>query len=262
MLLLLPASGQESCRVVSLAPSITKNLYLLGAGDCLVGCTRYCVTAPGETIAIVADAVNVNMERVALLRPTVVLASGLTHPRIVSGLERLGLKVTRLDQPRDFDEICSQLEILGDITGKQDVAVRVNRESRARVQVIEQQVSARRAPPPRVFFQIGDDPLFTALPGTFMHDYIVRAGGENIAGQLSEGIVSREFVLLAVPDVILVTAMGTTGDEQVKRWQEIPSLPAVRSGRVYPVDDSICSPTPAAFAEAVEAIARLIHPAP
>ncbi|MDR2130002.1 MAG: helical backbone metal receptor [Odoribacteraceae bacterium] len=261
--ILLQANGQEARRVVSLAASITKNLYLLDAGDHLVGCTRYCVTGPASSIPVVADAVSVNMERVALLRPDVVLASGLTHPRIVSGLERMGIKVVRLGQPKDFDEICLQLEQLGELTGTLDRARAINRACRERLEVVEKRVAARKGEArPRVFFQVGADPLFTALAGTFMHDYITRAGGENIAARLDNGIVSREFVLLSAPDVILITAMGIAGDEQVKKWRAITSLPATRSGRVYLIDDTICSPTPVTFTEGVEEIARLVHSLP
>ncbi|MDR0765309.1 MAG: ABC transporter substrate-binding protein [Odoribacteraceae bacterium] len=262
LLYLLPASGQEARRIVSLAASITKNIYLLGAGDRLAGCTRYCVTDPADSVVVVADAVNVNMERVVLLRPDIVLVSGLTHPRIVSGLERAGVKTRRLDLPRDFDEICRQLDTLGAITGNARRAAEINRACRERLAVVEERLAGLPGARPRVFFQLGADPLFTALPGTFMDDYIARAGGENIAARLDNGIVSREFVLVAAPDAILVTAMGMTGDEQVRQWRKIAALPAVRSGRVFVVDDSVCSPTPVTFAGVVEEISRLIHPVP
>lgn len=255
---LLAASGQEARRVVSLAASITKNIYLLGAGERLVGCTRYCATDPADSVAVVADAVSVNMERVVLLRPDIVLLSGLTHPRIVEGLERAGLKTRRLDQPRDFDEICSQLELLGEITGNPERARHINKECRERLDIVARRATEREERP-RVFFQIGADPLFTALPNTFMDDYITRAGGVNIAANLDNGIVSREFVLLAAPDAILITAMGIAGDEQVERWNKSAALPAVRSRRVFTINDSLCSPTPVTFAGGVEEIFRLIH---
>jgi iron complex transport system substrate-binding protein len=261
LLALLAAGAQEARRIVSLAANITKNLYLLGAGDRLVGCTRYCETDPADSIPVVADAVNVNMERVVRAHPDVVLVSGLTHPRIVSGLERLGLKTVRLDQPRDFEEVCQQLELLGEYAGKRELAARINQECRERMRAIGERVATQEGRP-KVFFQIGADPLFTALPGTFMDDYITRAGGVNVAAGLDNGIVSREFVVRAAPDVILITAMGIAGDGQAAKWREIPSLPAVRSGRMFTLDDAICSPTPVTFAEAVEEIVRLMHPAP
>ncbi|MDR1414349.1 MAG: ABC transporter substrate-binding protein [Odoribacteraceae bacterium] len=260
LLTLLATGVAEARRIVSLSANITKNLYLLGAGDRLVGCTRYCETDPADAVPVIADALSVNMERVALSRPDVVLASGLTHPRIVSGLERLGLKVTHLNQPCDFEEICHQLELLGELTGKQEVAAEINRASRERIEATARRVAAF-ASRPAVFFQIGADPLFTALPGTFMHDYIVRAGGRNIAEGLSNGVVSREFVARSAPDAILITAMGTAGDRQEATWRAIGSLPASRAGRIFTLDDSICSPTPMIFAETVEQIANLIHAA-
>ena len=47
--------AQTNKRIVSLAASITQNLYLLGANESIVGCTRFCITEPADSIPVVAE---------------------------------------------------------------------------------------------------------------------------------------------------------------------------------------------------------------
>lgn len=249
--------AQKAARIVSLGASVTKNIYLLKGEDCLVGCTQFCATDPADSIPVVADAVNINLEKIALLEPDLVIATGLTHPRTIDALERIGVRTVRLNQPRNFEEICEQLDQLGEYTGRKEVAYHINEDCRRRMKLVEQQWSAM-GQRPKVFMQIGADPLFTALDNTFMHDYIVQAGGENIAGGMTNGIVTREFVLMQDPDVIIITAMGVLTEEEKKNWEKITNLKAVKNKRILVFDDGICSPTPIVFVETVEEMIRTI----
>ena len=42
--------AQDVKRVISLAPSITENIYLVGGKEKLVGCTSYCMLAINDGI--------------------------------------------------------------------------------------------------------------------------------------------------------------------------------------------------------------------
>ena len=257
MLLAAVLTGHaEGLRIVSLAASITQNLYFIGANEELVGCTRFCLTNPEDKIPVVADAVNVNLEKIVALQPDLVVAGGLTSPKTLEALERMGIQSIRLNQPKDFEEICGQCLKLGEISGH-------SAEAKAIVaQACEQLAAAKRnidpSHQPKVFMEIGRNPLFAAVPGSFMNDYIVQAGGKNIAAGLKSGSTSREFVLLNNPDVIFVVGMGIVGEEEIEAWKKIRSLAAVRDGKVFPLDQYICSPTPLTFVETVEEIIRLM----
>lgn len=51
------------------------------------------------------------------------------------------------------------------------------------------------------------------------------------------------------------------GAEEKKRWQNFPTIDAVRNQRVYLLDpDLVCSPSPLTFAETLVTFARLMHP--
>ena len=54
--------------------------------------------------------------------------------------------------------------------------------------------------------------------------------------------------------------MGSEREASSKRWEDLKSIPAVRQGRIYSYpSDKILRPGPR-FGEALEELARLIHP--
>lgn len=243
-------SAQTDRRIVSLAASITRNLYELGAGEQMVGCTKFCVTDPHDSIAVVAEAVNVNLERIALLKPDVVLAGGLTHPRMMESLKKMGIRTMQWHQPKDFDDICRQFRELGEVTGRQATADSIVREAQRRMADIANRIKGKQQP--KVFMELSSNPLFTALPGTFMGDYITRAGGQNIAAGLNNGAVSKEYVLMQNPEILLLVSMGRTAEAEKLAWQKLNMTAAVKNNRIYILSDEISSPTPLSFVQTVE----------
>lgn len=225
----------------------------------MVGCTRFCITDPEDEIPVVADAVNVNLEKIVSLQPDIVLAAGLTSPKILESLERMGIKTRRFPQPKDFEEICQQCLALGEISGNKEKADSVVARSKESLLRVQQRIDKTLASP-KVFMEIGRGPLYAAIPGSFLHDYLVQSGGQNIAEELSNPITSKEFVLLRNPDVLFVVGMGIVGEEEIESWKSISSLNAARDNRVIPLDEYICSPTPETFVETVAVIIDYLFP--
>ncbi|GAB1451727.1 hypothetical protein MASR2M47_17830 [Draconibacterium sp.] len=83
-----------------MAPSITENIYLLGAQDKLVGCTSYCTLAVNDGKEIVGSTIDINMEKVMMLKPDLVLAMTLTKPQDIETMKRLGIKVVLIPTPK------------------------------------------------------------------------------------------------------------------------------------------------------------------
>lgn len=247
-------------RIVSLGPSLTEEVYLLGAGDRLVGCTTYCRWPPeARKKEKVGTVVKVDVERVLALKPDLVLATSLTDPRDVKKMRELGLRVVVFPQPRSFQDLCSQFLLLGRLLGREAVAQRIVARVRAQVERIRALVKGLRRP--RVFAEIGAHPLFTATGESFINDLIEMAGGINIAAQAGRGLYSREKVLEENPDVILIVTMGIVGKEEKETWEKFKTLKAVREGQVYVVDSyKVCSPTPVTFVESLKELAVLLHP--
>ncbi len=249
-------------RVISLGPSITESIYLLGAQDQLVGCTVYCKRPP-EALKKerVGTAVKADMEKVMTLRPDLVLAISLTDPKTIGKLKKVGLKVEHFPQPRDFNQLCHQFLRLGKLVGKETKARQIVQKARRGVIAIQEKVKHLKKP--RVFFQLGARPLFAVTGKSFTHDFIHFAGGENIVANESRGLISREEVLRRNPEVIIIVTMGITGEKEKETWETYKTIEAVKQGRIFIVDsNNYCSPTPATFVQSLQEMLTFLHPTP
>jgi len=251
-------------RIVSLGPMNTENVFLLGAGDRLVGTTSYCVRpAAAKETAKIGTVTQFSLEHLLSLHPDLVLATGLTAPEQVEKLRQLGLRVVQFRQPVSFAEICSQFIDTGKLLGLEEKAKEIVRQAEAKVQAVS--AAAAKQPQRTVFLQIGANPLFGAADNSFTQDYIRLSNGVSVlAGQYS-GAVGLEQVLALNPEVILIALMGSQGgrlaEEERARWQSFPFLKATQRGHVEVINSElICSPSPPAFAEVLALIADMIHP--
>lgn len=240
-------------KIVSLAPSLTRSIHYLEAEELLVGVTTFCYIAHDKEKEIVASAVSVNVEKVITLKPDLVVTTAMTKGSTIELLRRAGIQVEVFETPKSFEEICMQFERLGKIIGRQAKAQSINREVRKRVAGIKD--SHQYNHPPKFFFQIGANPLFTVLENTFMDDYITFSGGRNIAAGFTRGTINREFVLTSNPDVIIIVNMGIASDEEKKIWERYPFLNAVKNERIFFLESDMAStPNPPDFLKTMETI--------
>ena len=250
-------------RIVSLSPLLTENVFLLGAGERMVGNTSYC-TKPeaAQAVAKVGSVMELSIERIIGLRPDLVLAINLSPPQQVAQLERLGLRVHTFHQPESFAEMCAQFLELGALLGREQRAREIVDEAARRTEAVR--TATADLPRRKVFLQVGANPLFSSVQDSFTHEYMVLGGGENIAGDRRSGAMTTEQVLALDPEVIIIAVMGSEdgiGGGEKGKWERYRAMRAVRDGRVHVLDpDQVCSPSPLTFAASLEAIARLIHP--
>ena len=266
LLCLLPQKGGAALpqRIVSLGPMNTENVFLLGAGDRLVGTTSYCTRpAAAKEKAKVGSVMHFSVEKLLSLRPDLVLATGLTSSQQMDKLRSLGLKVVQFRQPDSFAKVCGHFRQLGKLLGLEDKAEEIIQQTKDKVQAIT--AATVKLPPQKVFLQIGASPLFGAAQDSFTNDYITLSNGINVLAAQTHGAVSREKVLDQNPDVIIIAMMGSESGglarQEKETWQTFPFLSAVRQGRVHVINpDLVCSPSPATFAGTLAVIAELIHP--
>lgn len=251
-------NAQTAKRVISLAPSVTKNIYLLGAQDKLVGCTSYCITNKEDDIAVIGSAIKVNLEKIYALKPDLVITAGLSSPETLGMLKKIGLKYKVFESPKDFEGICNQFKEIAKLIGEEEMADKVIMQEKAKLKKIKAKIP--QSNPPKIFIELGAKPLFAVIPNTFMHDYITFVGGENIATDVSTGMISRETVLLKNPDVIFITTMGATGLEEANTWLKYSRLNAAKNKKIFNIESSMaCTPTPASFTETVSEMVKLLY---
>lgn len=184
-------------RIVSLGPLLTKNVFLLGAGDSLVGNTIYCQRPEAARHKVKVGSVQeLSIEKIASLRPQLILANNLTPPQQIDRLRHLGFRVETFGQPATFAAICDQFLQLGRLLGLEKRAETVVGQAREQVEAIRRAV----APYPRrkVFLQVGAHPLFSSVQRSFTNDFIVLGGGINIAGDQLSGLMKTEQVVALI----------------------------------------------------------------
>ena len=246
-------------RILSLIPTVTEELYLLGAGDKIVGVTVYCQRPPEarakERVGTVIDA---NIEKIIELRPDLVIASPLADHKQIRKLRNLDIEVKIFTEAGDFHGLCTNFVTLSRLLGKEQKAEEIVENAKTELQAIKNAIAGFAKS--RVFVQIGANPLFTAKRGSFIDDLIDCAGGINIGSDAKTGIYSREEVIKRNPDIILIVTMGIVGEKEKDVWLRYKTIGAVKNSRIFTVDSyRVCSPTPASFVETVKELVRIFH---
>lgn len=224
-------------RIVALAPHITEQLFAIGAGDRIVGTTEHADhPATAARIPRVARAHSVDLERIAALRPDLIVVWGSGFPpATVEALRRLGAPVY-VNEPGALDSIATSMERLGVLTAQQDEAARAAAQFRARIDALRQRFASRA--PVRVFYQIWPQPLMTLSGHHVLSEAIRVCGGRNVFEQLAPIApqVSIEAVLAADPQLIATAEPSARAGDALDLWRRYGSLSAVRVGQLVTLD--------------------------
>ena len=252
-------------RIVSFGPSITEILFALGLADEVVGVTDFCdypEEAKGKPK--VGSSFSPLIEKVVELEPDLVLT--VEHKQFNSELNGLGITFAILD-PEDVNSILDTIRLAGEVTGKAAEAERLVQDMEKTISDVSTRVKG--ASRVKVFFMVDGTDLnmpWTAGAGSFMHDIITMAGGENIAASVVDDYVqlSIEEIVDAEPDIIVIQTMTggmpTVSAEELEEHLIWRQLSAVQQGNVYFIDGDIVSRPGPRIVQGLEEMARIIHP--
>lgn len=228
-------------RLVSLAPSCTEIVFVLGRGEWLVGRTAFCNYPPEATrIPAVGGWTSANVDAVVGLKPELVLTSTFLQDRIVDELRVRGVAVCHTD-PRTLADVLASFEV---IASALDVTAR-GRELRARVQ---SELSSLHPTPyplhPRIYAEEWPTPPMAS--GNWVPDLLALADSTSL---LQPGERSRTVTLDEVrafdPDIVLLNYCGMAAvpaEYQVTQVTQRPgweTLLAIRAGHIIVLDDSL-----------------------
>ncbi|NLC38677.1 MAG: cobalamin-binding protein [Clostridia bacterium] len=247
-------------RIISLSPAITEILFAIDAGEMIVGVTDYCHYPP-EALEKprVGGFSDPNLELIIEAEPEVVFVAGGIQADMVKLFEDLGISVVALDA-QTLDEVLANIELAGLVTGTIDSSIALVEKLEGRIQRVEDKISSASGKP-RVFFEVWDDPLMTAGPGSFIHSLITIAGGENVASDLSQDYAqfSLETLLERDPEVYVINDHAHTPTD-VKNRPGYGELTAVQQDRVYAIEDDLVTLPGPRIVEGLEKMAEIIHP--
>lgn len=225
-------------RIVSLLPSLTETVCVLGACQRLVGLDRYS-NWPEATLTLprVGGGLDPNIESIVALRPDLVLAAGTT--RGADRLEALGLTVLRLE-PRTHADAQRVLRTVGQALSVPAAdSDRLWQSIQAGVQAAVQSLSPQ-ARQQRVYFEVSPVP-YGASEASFIGETLTRMGVANILpaalGPFPQ--VNPEFVVRAQPDVIMVGDSSRASMAQRPGWGGLRAMQAQRLCMFKPEESDV-----------------------
>ncbi len=258
-------------RIVSIVPAVTEMLFAIGAGPQVIAVSSFDDWPPPvRSLPRVGALLDPDVERILTLRPDLVAVYG-TQDELRAQLARAGIATFPYTMG-GLDNLTAAIRRLGPVVGRAKEADREAGRLQARFDAIRERVAG--LPRPRTLLVFGHEPgtlrSIDASGGTgFLSDIVELAGGDNVfASEKRESLrVSTESILAAAPEVIIDLLYGRAASpaelaSERAAWASLPAVPAVRNGRVaILVGDEFVVPGPR-LADAAEAIAAVIHPAP
>ena len=247
-------------RIISLAPSVTEVVYLLGADDRLVGVTTHCDwPEDAKSKPKIGTLLNPNYEAILAARPDLIIASTAGNDRAaVYKLAELKLPVF-VTAPRSVEGIFETTLAVGRITDRAAEGERLVALMKARLQEVKRRLAG--LPPVRAFFITWFDPLLAPGRKTFENDVLALADVVSISAASNEFYprYSLEQVLAQRPEVILTVNHEGKPLPDLRKIAGWSALSAVKQGRVYILNEVLQHPSPR-FVDGVEELARKLHP--
>ena len=248
-------------RIVSIGPSITEFLFALGAGPRVVGVDDFSDEPAAAQRLEKVGGIKVNFEKVVSLRPDLVLSVKFSDGTIEK-LTGAGLLVLVVD-PQSVGDVARTAILLGLAVGSDGEAIARGIEKR--VDDVRTKTSSATTKP-RVYHEIdASDPtkIFTVGPGSYIHDLIQIAGGQNIAARATSAYpqLSAEEILRSDPEIIVLAAADYSAKpDQVAARAGWSVLTAVRNKRIEMIAPNLIDRPGPRVGEAAEAYAKLVHP--
>ncbi len=262
------AWSRPPARIVSLSPNLTEMLFAIDCSARVVGVTRFCdVPAEADALPEVGGIVDPSLEAIVALAPDLVLATRGNSLEFLASLKDLGIPVYAVDTSGDLNNIPRVIRELGAVTGHpaQADSLAGYLESR-RAKVIARFAGLASAQRPRVYYGELEGALWTAGPGSFLHNLIEDAGGRNVAGHAPAPwcALSMEAVAAEDPQVYLGPCRSGADEERVRRilsthpvWR---AASLGRDPRLFLVDENrLLRPGPRTF-DVLEEFAAFLHP--
>jgi len=255
-------------RIICATPSVTEIVFALGCGGWVVGVSDFSFYPPeAKNTTSVGGMINPNKERIIQLQPDLIIFQGKHDP------------LAKLSQQNEIPYLSVPIDSLQDIsTAIRTIGRKLGVERRAKKLANQLQtdllaLQARTAGLPRakVFLTLGHTPgdlsgLMTTGPGTFLHELVILAGGQNLFDDAS-GLypqISKEALIKRQPDIIIeVFAEGITSNNREilrKDWERLSDMPAVKTGNIHFITEDYLLIPSMRVVQTAKRLIEIIHP--
>lgn len=237
-------------RVLAVSAAECEILYVLGAGDTLVGRGEYCnYPEQAQALPVVSSGAGLNIEQILALSPDVVVMNTMSQTiEQVESLERAGIAVV-VTETRGIEGVYESIALLGAVTGKTvEADALIARMKDAFAAIAQKAISGGKT----VYFEISplEWGLWTAGGGTFMDEIAALCGLKNVFSDMAPwSPVSAEQVIERNPDFIITVTPISEGNpspaEEIKSRAGWENINAVKNDAILCADnDSITLPGP------------------
>jgi iron complex transport system substrate-binding protein len=224
----LPGPAQ---RVITLMPSATETVCVLGACDRLVATDRFSDwPARVKALPKAGGYEDPAPELIASLKPDLVILSRYGRHRDL--LDRLGIPGLVVD-PRTLDDVPRIAELIAAALGIEAQGAAFRADWQRRVQM----PATASALPLRVYFEV-DSQLYSASRSTFVGELLALAGARSIVPDAMGDFprLSAEFIIAADPQWIVLSARDADAMRARAGWSRIT---AVKSRQVCSLNDDM-----------------------
>ena len=253
-------------RIISLAPNITEILFALGLDDRIIGVTRYCDYPPAaKSKTKIGGFLDPDVERIKALAPDVVFAFRGNPLSVLHKLEEIGVPLFTLDIRNELASVPHLIERIGAATGRTAEATRLNTELAGKLERITAALVPVRESP-RVFLSLEGMGLWTFGRDSYFNDLLAKAKSVSVTAAIGQRWFEygREALIRDDPDAFVVLSGSDAGFRRAADWFRaeagLRDLKAIRTGRILFLDQNAASRFGPRLYDALEALARLLHP--
>ena len=245
-------------------------MFSIGAGDKVVGVTNFCsypynfeAWIEAGNMTSIGSFRSPSVEPIVALDPDLVLASKQSV-EASENLRNLGYNVLVLDA-KNVSGVLRDILLVGRAADRHSEAVAVESELRQEIDTIYNQAMDATATP-KVYHEVYHQ--MSAGPDTFIDELITLAGGTNIFHDAATRYptVSSEAVIEKNPDVMVFPDSYMGRDHFSETMEDVTNRPgwdlitAVQNDAIYEIDSDIISRAGPRLADALDILAKMIHP--
>lgn len=230
--------------IVSLSATATEMVAAVGGLNQLVAVDDQS-DYPADVPTTDLSGLTPNVEAITAYQPDLVLVSNDTDG-LVAALTALEIPVLLLPAAVTFDDVYSQIELVGAVTGHKNEAASLVTRMQSDIDTISD--SALSFDPPLTFYHELDSTFYSVTSSTFIGSVYAMLALENIADPAdADGFgypqLSAEYIISQDPDLIFLAdteCCGQTALTVAERpgWAD---LTAVETGAVVELSDDVAS---------------------
>jgi len=244
-------------RIISLSPHLTEVLFSLGAGNRIVGTSRYSdFPEAARSIPVVGDAFSMNVEAIVASQPDLIIAwSTGGASRALEKLSAMGFPIY-VNEAATIESIGDTAAAIAVLLGLGPLGAELKRLHLKKINQLRNRYKG--VADKSVFFQISDESLYTVNDGHLIGQAIGICNAENVFGglQIPVPLVSLESVVVADPDVIVIAKPDDQADSHWQsRWAKFDGFDL----RIRWVKPGLVSRPSLRMVEGIEELCRVIH---